>query len=103
MNTLDSRREYYNRIEFLADCIEEDADQMDDRDDWHDNIIRTTADADLVQYHALDSLRYSHKEPTGWMEENTHRDDWMQVIADMAYVCVRRDLIDELEDRGGRL
>lgn len=103
---LDSWSDYRERIEMMADEIEEaidnDPTEFGDGGRIHD-LIHEEVDASrmvIYTHEALAAIGHARANPTEWEQYVAEGDSWGSVLTTMAYLCVREDLNEELHRRG---
>lgn len=98
---VESRQDYYQYVEELADCFIEDK-LGEDMEDIHYHISMSVDQCRMHMMYSnnLKPLEYSDSDPYEWsifVEDNEK--DHKKVIQAMAYATLRYDLTEELKDR----
>lgn len=100
---IESREEYYNRIETSADVIQDTL--TDDPDAELSELVFEEADSSRVAmypHEALSALKFSDNEPDEWQHfvRDGDQGDYSAVLTAMGFSLYRVDLWEELSRRG---
>lgn len=102
-NDIESRQDYLQYIEEMADVITEEWDNYpEDNDDKHHDVDMTIDSDPLIMYYDknLKVLEHSPNEPSEWKHMVSDSDGYRKVIQVMTYDVMRQDLYEELHNRG---
>jgi len=104
---IDSYADYRERINLMADVIEDVLDdeltEDEDPDDLLNELVFEQVDSSrmcFVTSESLAALKHSDNGPTEWKHLDSDGDSWQQVITAMAFDAVRADLWEKLYQRG---
>lgn len=94
--------DYRARIAFMAECVEEERDELAHEDTLADLVFDTVDSSRLVFIYAnaLRVLDAADTEPSEWKHLVADGDSHRDVIRAMAFDVVRADLWAELNERG---
>jgi hypothetical protein len=92
-------REYQNEIESLADTVEDENQEREDVE-LGQLVFETIDGHQWIIYHGYPLQVLQHTDPEEWKHYVGDDSDHREVLQAMAYSAMRKDLWEELYDRG---
>jgi hypothetical protein len=101
IDDVNNRKQYRQYINEFCDILIDEYDLEKDDDAYHTISMQVDqTKAHLYYSYNMTILQFSDNEPHEWnMYVDDNESNYRKVIQAMAYVTLRQDVIDELEDR----
>ena len=91
-------REYHNEITSIVDTIETQLNEQDT--ELPELVFRMVDTHEWIIYGGYHTEILDHSEPDGWKPLVSDTDDYQQVLRAMAFSAMRKDVWEELHERG---
>ena len=98
---VESRKDYYQYVNELVDCIQQEISSNDITDKHH--YVGQHINSDRLHFNGVDNnltvLNYSDSDPHDWRHYVNDSSSYREVIQAMAYATLRRDVYNEISER----